>query len=48
MNNCHVFHPEHPGGDQVTPLDFSGNKPSVPPLTTEAVDSIVYEMDEDE
>jgi hypothetical protein len=48
MNNCHVFHPEHPGGgDLVTPLDFSGNQPALPPLTTEEVESIVYEMDEE-
>jgi len=48
MNKCHVYHPEHSGEDKVTPLDFSGNKPSVPPLTTEEVASIVYEMEDDE
>lgn len=49
MNNCHVFHPERVlGGDQVSTLDFKGNKPAVPPLTTESVESIIYLIDEEE
>jgi len=49
MNTCHVFHPEHAGGkDQVGTLDFTGNTPALPPLTTEAVATIIYLLDEDE
>jgi hypothetical protein len=48
MNNCHVYHPERTQADQVAILDFSGNKPAVPPLTTEAVTTIIYEVDEEE
>jgi len=48
MNNCHVFHPEHTRGvDQVSVLDFTGNKPALPPLTTEEVASIIYQMDDE-
>ena len=47
MNNCHVFHPEQSRGEELVTLDFSGNRPALPPLTTEAVASVIYEMDED-
>ena len=47
MNNCHIFNPEHAGEDQLSTMDFSGNKPSLPPLTTEAVATIYYLMDDD-
>jgi hypothetical protein len=46
MNNCHVFHPEHARGEET--LDFTGNKPALPPLTTEAVATIFYLIDDDE
>jgi hypothetical protein len=47
MNNCQVFHPEHARVDQMSILDFSGNKPALPPLTTEAVTSIIYLVDDE-
>lgn len=47
MNNCHIFYPEHAGEDLLGTMDFSGNKPAVPPLTTEAVTTIFYLMDDD-
>jgi len=48
MNNCHVFHPEQTRNEErLAPLDFSGNQPALPPLTTEAVDSIFYLVDEE-
>jgi hypothetical protein len=47
MNSCHAFHPEHAQGkDQLDALDFTGNQPALPPLTTEAVETIVYLMDD--
>jgi hypothetical protein len=47
MNRCHVLHPEQAQGDyQVTPLEFWGNKPAVPPLTTETIASVVYLVDD--
>ena len=47
MNNCRIFYPEHAGEDLLSTMDFSGNKPAVPPLTTEAVATIYYLMDDD-
>ena len=46
MNNCHVFH--HRVEDQVGTFNFSGNRPSLPPLTTEAVATIIYLVDGNE
>lgn len=49
MSNCQVYHPVHAQGEnQMSTLDFSGNKPALPPLTTEAVTSIIYLVDDDE
>jgi hypothetical protein len=48
MNTCTVFQPQHAGsGDQVGIFDFSGNKPALPPLTTEAVATVIYLVDEE-
>jgi hypothetical protein len=48
MNNCHVFRPEYARGeDQVSVLEFSGNKPALPPLTTEAVATVIYLVDDE-
>ena len=47
MNNCHVLDPEHARAEgQLSTLDFSGNKPALPPLTTEDVASIIYLVEE--
>jgi hypothetical protein len=42
MNTCHVF----TRGEELITLDFSGNKPALPPLTTEAVATIIYLVDD--
>ncbi|MBJ6724579.1 hypothetical protein [Geomesophilobacter sediminis] len=48
MNNCQVFHPARPHHeDPVPPLDFTGNQPALPPLTTESVVSVVYLIDDE-
>ena len=47
MNNFHVFHPKHPRGEDQEILNFWGNKPALPPLTTEAVTSVFYLVDEE-
>ena len=48
MNNCHVLDPVQARGvDHLGTLDFSGNKPALPPLTTEAVTSIIYLVDDE-
>jgi len=47
MINCQVFHPERVRGEEQVSLNFWGNKPAVPPLTTEAVVSVVYLVEED-
>lgn len=46
MINCHVFHPEHAPLEDLAALDFSGNKPALPPLTTEDVPSVIYVWEE--
>ena len=33
--------------DSFAVLDFKGNKPAVPPLTTEQVTSVIYLVDEE-
>lgn len=49
MINCHVFHLERARGeDHMTAFEFSGNKPSLPPLTTESVASLIYLVEEGE
>jgi hypothetical protein len=49
MNNCRLLQPKHlRGEEQLGTLDFSGNKPAVPPLTTEPVASVIYLVEEDE
>jgi hypothetical protein len=48
MNTCQVLDPKQARGvDHVGTLDFSGNKPALPPLTTEAVTSIIYLVDDE-
>ena len=48
MNTCQVLDPKHAQGvDYVGTMDFSGNKPALPPLTTEAVTSIIYMVDDE-
>ena len=47
MNNCHVFHPKDPRGEHLEILNFWGNRPALPPLTTEAVTSIIYLVDDE-
>lgn len=47
MNKCHVFHPEHARGEEQVSPNFWGNKPALPPLTTESVTSVVYLVDDD-
>jgi hypothetical protein len=48
MKNCHVFNPKHARGEDQVTLEFSGNKPALPPLTTEAVASVIYLEEDDE
>lgn len=47
MINCQVFHPETARGEEQVSLNFWGNKPAVPPLTTETVVSVVYLVDDE-
>jgi hypothetical protein len=47
MNKCHVFSPQQPRGEDQENLNFWGNKPALPPLTTEAVVSVFYQMDDE-
>lgn len=42
----HVFQPAHAQAEEWIPHEFWGNKPALPPLTTEAVESIIYIEDE--
>ncbi|HJV36366.1 hypothetical protein [Geomonas sp.] len=44
----HVFHLAHAQVEEWIPHEFWGNKPALPPLTTETVESVVYEMDEEQ
>jgi hypothetical protein len=49
MNNCLVFQPKQLRGEEpLGTLEFSGNKPALPPLTTEPVTSVIYLVDDDE
>jgi len=49
MNKCQVFDPKHVRREyQVSALEFAGNRPAVPPLTTEMVTPVIYLVDEDE
>jgi hypothetical protein len=49
MNNCHVIQPKnHRDEEAASTMEFKGNKPAVPPLTTESVASVIYLVDEEE
>jgi hypothetical protein len=48
MISCEVFRSNHASfEDQLAALGFKGNKPALPPLTTESVTSIIYLVDEE-
>jgi hypothetical protein len=48
MNKCRVLHLDSTRGeDRMRSWDFTGNRPYLPPLMTEAVASIVYLVDEE-
>ncbi|HJV36367.1 hypothetical protein [Geomonas sp.] len=48
MNNFRVIHPDRIIFEELLAFDFSGNKPALPPLTTEEVAALVYVEEEDE
>jgi len=47
MINCQVFRPEQARGEDQVSTNFWGNKPAVPPLTTESVVSVVYLVEDE-
>lgn len=48
MNDFRVIHPDRILFEELLALDFTGNKPALPPLTTEEVASLVYVEEDDE
>ncbi|HTG80841.1 MAG TPA: hypothetical protein VL949_02795 [Geobacteraceae bacterium] len=43
----HVYRFENAVEDHSSFQNFQGNKPALPPLTTESVESIIYVVDEE-
>ncbi len=43
----HVYRSENALEDHFFFMDFQGNKPALPPLTSESVESIFYVVDEE-
>ncbi len=49
METCRVFDPEYARSTgETSSQEFWGNKPAVPPLTTETVTPIIYLVGDDE